>query len=366
MDSSSRHQRLTRVVSLALGVLLPAILAGACRSAPATSEPAVTADTFAVVDGRTITRDDVEKAYRRTPESAQALSSEETLTAKLGVLNDLIVQDILLARASQSKLELPAAELDAAYADAKKNITDEEFQKELARRALTPDDMREGLRRELLAQKVIEQEIGPKIAVSEQEIADFFNANRADFNIPEESYRIAQLVITPVPEPQVNNATGDDARTPQAAAAKLQMLLQRLKEGASFQNLALGYSEDAETAPRGGDLGLVPVSRLKQAPPHLRNAVIGKEAGTVNVASAGGAHTLVLVLAHEQAGQRDLSVPAVRENITQVLRSRKDQLMRAAFLTSLRTDARVVNYFARRLVEGTAAAPAAPLSTPAR
>jgi hypothetical protein len=144
------------------------------------------------------------------------------------------------------------------------------------------------------------------------------------------------------------------------------MLLQRLKEGASFQNLALGYSEDAETAPRGGDLGLVPVSRLKQAPPHLRNAVIGKQPGTVNVASAGGAHTLVLVIAHEQAGQRDLSVPEVRQNITEGLKARKDQLLRAAFLTSIRTDARVVNYLARRLVEGTAAAPGAPLSTPAR
>ena len=46
--------------------------------------------------------------------------------------------------------------------------------------------------------------------------------------------------------------------------------MEKLKGGASFRELAAGYSEDAETAPRGGDLGLVPVSRLKQAPPQLR------------------------------------------------------------------------------------------------
>ena len=37
--------------------------------------------------------------------------------------------------------------------------------------------------------------------------------------------------------------------------AKVQMLMERLKGGASFQDLAMRYSEDADSAPRGGDLG---------------------------------------------------------------------------------------------------------------
>ena len=59
----------------------------------------------------------------------------------------------------------------------------------------------------------------------------------------------------------------------------------------------------------------------------------------MNVASAGGAYTLVLVVAHEQAGQRDLSTPGVRDQITQTLRSRREQLLRAAYLTAARSDA---------------------------
>ena len=62
--------------------------------------------------------------------------------------------------------------------------------------------MREGLRRELLTQKVIEQEVGSKIAVTDQEVTDFFNANRAQFNVAEEAYHIAQIVVTPVRDPQ--------------------------------------------------------------------------------------------------------------------------------------------------------------------
>jgi hypothetical protein len=67
--------------------------------------------------------------------------------------------------------------------------------------------------------------------------------------------------------------------------------------------------------------------------------------------SGGGAHTIVLVVAREQAGQRDLSMPVVRDRITQTLRGRREQLLNAAYLTAIRTDADVVNYLARKLVE---------------
>ena len=247
------------------------------------------------------------------------------------------------------KIEVPSTDLDTAYANAKKNLGDDAYQQELTRRNLTVADMREGLRRELLTQKVIEQEVGSKIAVADQDVTGFFNANRAQFNIPEESYHLAQIVVTPVRD-QIANATGDDATTPQAAAAKVKMLMERLKAGASFRDLATGYSEDPETAPRGGDLGFLPVSRLQQAPPALRDAVLNKAPGSVNVAGANGAYTLVLVVAHEQAGQRDLSTPGVRERITETLRGRKEQLLRTAYLTTARGDAAVVNHLARRLV----------------
>ena len=211
---------------------LAACFSAACRPAPATPAAATASvDTWAVVDGRQITRADVDQAYRRVRDASQTLSDEEILTAKLSLLNDLILQDILLAKARTLKLEVAQSDLDTAYADARKNMADEAFQQELTRRSLTPADMREGLRRELLTQKVIAQEVGSKIAVTEQEVTDAFNANRAQFNMAEESYHLAQIVVTPARDAQVANATGDDAKTPQEAAAKVQMLMERLKGG---------------------------------------------------------------------------------------------------------------------------------------
>lgn len=350
--------------------LAASILAAACQSTSTTTSttpaPVITADTWAVVDGQTITKADVDKAYARMRDAdAPPLSDEESLVAKLSLLNDLIIQEILLGKAKADNLQIPQADLDTAFADAKKNIPDDVFQQELTKRNMTVAEMQDGLRRELLTQKVIAQEVGAKVSVADQEITDFFNANRAQFNIPEESYHLAQIAVTPVADPQLANQTGDDATTPEAAAAKAQMLMERLKEGASFQDLAVGYSEDPESAPRGGDLGLIPMSRLMQAPPALRNAVLKKEPGTVTVANVNGAYTIVLVAAHEMPGQRDLSSPGVRDQISGALHSRKEQLLRAAYLTTIRNDAQVNNLMARRIVESSKQAAAAPVAAPA-
>jgi len=59
----------------------------------------------------------------------------------------------------------------------------------------------------------------------------------------------------------------------------------------------------------------------------------------------------VAVIAHEQAGERGLSTPGVKEGITQTLKDRKEQLLRTAYLSAARGDASVVNHAARRVVE---------------
>ena len=61
--------------------------------------------------------------------------------------------------------------------------------------------------------------------------------------------------------------------------------------------------------------------------------------GTVNVVSMAGGHTIVLLLGHETAGQRDPSMPQVRDSITATLRGRREQLLRTAYLSNVRGNA---------------------------
>jgi peptidyl-prolyl cis-trans isomerase SurA len=331
--------------------LATAAAATACRpSAPAA--PPVTADTWAIVDGRQIMRAEVDKAFERSRNPNQTLSEEETLIAKLGLLDDLIMQELLLARAPALQITVPDAEIDKAFSDAKGGATDDVFRQELTRRNLTESDVREGLRRDLTVQKVMQREIADKVAVSDQEVTDFYNANKAQFNLPEDAVRLAQIVVTPGPDPQIANRTGDNATTPETAQTKVTTLMQRLQEGGSFADLARDFSEDPESAPLGGDMGLVPVSAIRQAPAALRNAVLEMEPGRARVVNDGNVLRIVLVVGREAAGQRDLSTPGTKDQITQALRARKEQLLRDAYLSARRTDANVTNYLARRLVEG--------------
>jgi peptidyl-prolyl cis-trans isomerase SurA len=354
------HPRNSR--SILLLTLALAGLGVACQSKPAA--PPASADAWAVVNGHEIKRDDVEKMYRRNLQAAAPASEDEAAAAKLDVLDQLILQDLLLAKARELKIELPDTELDTAYNEARKGIPDDAFAQEIAKRNLTAADMREGLRRDLIIQKLFQREVASKAAVTDQDVAAFFEANRAQFNRTEDAYRIAEIVITPVRDARITNRTGNDATTPGEARAKAQMVMERLKSGASFPDVAADFSEDPETAPRGGDLGFVPVSTLQQAPPPLRDAVLQGAPGSARLLTINSGYTVVLVVGKDTAGQKDLSMPEVKNAINQELRNRREQVLRAAFLGALRNDAVVVNLIAKRLVESQgrmpSLAPAAP------
>jgi peptidyl-prolyl cis-trans isomerase SurA len=351
-----------RRATIAFAALLATTLA-ACRSTPPAPAP-VSADTWAQVNGRDITRQEVDKAFERNRDASQPLSDEEALTTKLALLDDMITQELLIAQAAELQIQVPDSEIDTAYNDAKKNVPDQQFQEELSKRNLTPGDMREGIRRGLVVQKVIDKEVGSKVMVSDQEVTDFFNANKAQFNLPEDAFRLAQIIVTPAPDPQIANRSGDDATTPQAAQTKVAMLMDRLKGGASFADLAMDYSEDPESAPRGGDLGLVPISSVRRAPPALRDAVLNMNVGAARVINQNGAYSIVLVVSKEKAGQRDLTTPGTKEQITNTLKGRKEQLLRTAYLSALRSDAKVTNYVARRIVQANGSVPALGLAAP--
>jgi hypothetical protein len=83
----------------------------------------------------------------------------------------------------------------------------------------------------------------------------------------------------------------------------------------------------------------------------LRDVVMKSSPGTVSTVSGGGGHSLVLLVGREAAGQRDLTTPEVRDGITATLRGRREQLLRAAYVGAVLSDATVVNYIARRVLE---------------
>jgi peptidyl-prolyl cis-trans isomerase SurA len=331
-------------------------MAASCGKPPAPKP--LSPDVWAVVDGREISRADVETAYKATiTPTPTPPSDEEAMGLKLNLLDELIAQDILLARSKAQGLEASDADVDKAVTERKGALTDEGFQQQLTDRGMTLADLKVGLHRELSVQKLLEKEVTSAVNVSEADITAYYNQNRAQFDVPEMSYRVAQIVVTPVKDPQVRNRKGDDATTPVDAQRKASMLVDRLRAGDDFAALAMDYSEDPNTAPQGGDLGLIPQSGLNRAPAQLRDAVVKTEPGRVTMLTINGAPTILLVIAREPAGQRDLDTPGVHDGIRDDIRNRKEQLLRSAYIAAARADAHVVNHLAQELVSSHGALP---------
>ena len=323
------------------------------------------ADVWAVVNGTEIKRDEVEKYYKSqiNPE-AQEPSQEEALSLKLNVVEQLINNEILLERAKKLNLEASDGEVEDKFTELKTPFTEEEFQRQLKQRGMVVDDLKRDLRRQLSIQKLLNREVAAKVTITDQEVLDFYNTNRNQFNLAEPQYRISQIVITPHPDAQIRNRKNDDATNEAEAARKAKMLMDKLNSGADFAQLAMDYSEDMNTAANGGDLGYIPESSLNQSDPMLKKTVLSMKPGQVSQPIVLKDSTRILKLvAREAAGLRGVNDPQVQQTIRDTLRNRKEQLLRSAYLAVARDEAHVTNYLAAQVVEAAGKLPDAAKST---
>ena len=340
-----------------LGILAALGVAPACRKQ---GPPAP--DVWAVVNGEAVKRDEVEKYYRsRVTRETQEPSQEEALSLKLNILDELINNEILLERAKKLSLEASDGEVEDKFTEFKSPYTEDEFQRQMKDRGFTVDDLKRDLRRQLSIQKLINKEVVAKVTITDQDVTDFYNQNRSQFNVAEPQYRIAQIVVTPRKDPLLRNRKNDDATTEAEARHKCATLLERLAGGADFATLAMDYSEDPTTATTGGDLGYVPESALSQSDPALKKVVLALKPGqTSGVIALRDSYRILRLIAREAPGQRDLADPQVQQTIRDTLRNRKEQLLRAAYLATARDEARVTNYLARQVIESAGKLPAVP------
>lgn len=334
---------------LAVGLAL-----GGCRSRSARE-----GQVWAEVNGRPIYRSQVELYYeRQTGILPEPLSEEEALARKLSILSEMIQNEILTQRAAQANLTATDGEVEARLQELRARFAEEEFERRLGAQSMTIDDLKAELRREIAIRKLLDEAVGDGGQASQQEIADYYEQHKNRFRFVETQYRVAHILVTPRREPQVRNLQNDDATSQTQAERKVQALLERLRDGDDFAELARNYSEDPNSALSGGDLGFFPESNLAETHPALRRAVerlsVGRVAGPIR--TPNGYH-LVKLLDREQPGQRELSDLKVEETIREQLRRQKRQLLEAAYIEQARNQADVVNYLAREILETQRALP---------
>ena len=319
-----------------------------------------TGDVMATVDGRKIFRADVDKYYDNNVASAQQAPVGEQATAlRLNILHQMIDDEILMRRAEKLGLLATDDEVDKKYSDIKSPFTQAEFDKRLSDKKVSLADFKRDIRRSITVDKVINKEVSSKINVTDQDISDYYSAHKAEFNLIEPQYHLAQITVTPGPNPQAHNQN-DKAQNETEARKKIEMVANRLDSGDDFATLAMKYSEDPETSGNGGDLGTVPESSMRNiGDPNTRDAVLklkpGQYSSIIGVADPASKRVLgfriVKLVSKEPAGQRELADPRVQQAIRSQLHDRREQLLKSAYYEVLRDSAKVENYYAKKVLE---------------
>lgn len=327
------------------------LVAGGCNSNKSGG------DVMAKVNGRNILASDVEKYYRnQTAGAPEQPSDEQADSLKLSILRELIDNEILMQRAEKLGLLATDEEVDKKLNEIKAPYSADEFNKRLQERSITLDDFKRDLRRSLTVDKVVNKEITSKINVTDQDVANYYNAHKPEFNLIEPQYHLARIIVTSQPNPQVH--TMNKAQSDADAKKKIQQLMNRLDSGEDFATVAMNYSEDPNTSSNGGDLGFTPQSGLQQTDPATRDAVLklkpGQYSGIVTLVDPRTkqvAYQIVKLVSKEPAGQRELSDPRVQQAIHDQLVERREQLLKAAYYDVIRDQAKIDNYFAEDILK---------------
>ena len=315
-------------------------------------------DVAASVDGHKIYNADVEKWYQnQTAGSQQQPVGEQAASLRLSILRELIDNEILMRRAEKLALLATDDEIDRKLNEIKSPYTAEQFAARLKEKNITADDFKRDIRRSLTVEKVMNKEVTSKISISDQDVTNYYNANKGKFNFIETQYHLAHIFVTPLPNPQVHQ--NNKAQNESEARKKIEVVLNRLESGDDFGTLARNYSEDAETSANGGDLGFTPESGLARTDPSTRDAVLKLKAGQYSpVITITDPRTkqlfgfqIVKLIAKEPAGQRDFSDPRVQQAIRSQLQDHREQLLKAAYYEILRNQAKVDNYYAEKVLE---------------
>ena len=201
------------------------------------------------------------------------------------ILERLIIEEIQLQIGDQAGVKISDAELNRALSmiASENSMNLEQFKESLDANNDSYVKLRDQVRKELIIQRVQRGKVGANIEISEQEIENFLNSEEGRSKLAEQ-YNVQQILLSlssSAPENEVNLVKEKGAD-----------LIERYKEGESFEKLAATYSSD-QNALEGGSLGWRKSSEL---PSLFSNVVVKMKVGEISelIRSGAGFHIIRL------------------------------------------------------------------------
>ena len=213
--------------------------------------------------------------------------------ARARFLLELIEEMIILRRAEELDLWVSPEELQQALSSVEEDYDEESFQNMFMKQAISPEAWKERVRRQLLVEKVLNQDLGVRISVSPDEMRQYYDEHRDEWGIGEQ-VRVRHILVS-------EKKLADD-------------LLTRIRNGEDFATLARQYSTAPESK-QGGDLGYVERGTLPESLD--RNIFLLAEQKVSPVIKTQYGYHIVKVIEKREAGQQTMDdrIEEIREQI---------------------------------------------------
>ncbi|MDA2918619.1 peptidylprolyl isomerase [Desulfobacterota bacterium AH_259_B03_O07] len=240
------------------------------------------------------------------------------------ILDQMIEQKLLEQEAEKLGITVSDDEVDSAIRSisTRFNLSDEEMEEVLKRENLSPQAFREQWRLQLLSQKVVGAKLKGQLAVTDDEVKEYYEKHYGGTETVEEA-KIAHILISS------DSVDGDaQARNRADEVAKL------ARSGSDFGSLAREYSDDPLSAVRGGELGYFKKGDLVE---NLEQTVLTTPEGEIGgpVKSPAGYHVIKVLEKKEGVSSLD----DVRAEIKEKLYREKAEKEVTAWIDEVRSAA---------------------------
>jgi len=292
--------------------------------------PAQLPEVVARVNGETVTKAEFDRAVEAVESRAGGpVPPEQRDQVLRGVLDQLIGYKVLLQETRARKVVIPDGEVDARINEIRGQFPDEAaFTKMLAARNLTLDQVKSDARHDMEISKLIDEEVSAKVAVTPEQVNDFYAKNPDQFK-QGDSVRASHILIS-VPK-------GADAAAKAQARTKAEDVLKEVKAGQDFAALAKQHSADPGSAANGGDLGFFQQGQMVGP---FNDAAFSLPPGSTSdlVETDFGFH--IIRVAEKKAG-RTIPLEEVKPQVEQYLQQMNRQEQTEAFVNALKAKGKI-------------------------
>jgi peptidyl-prolyl cis-trans isomerase C len=212
------------------------------------------------------------------------------------------------------------------------NLSLDEFKKTTEEHNRSFEEVKEDVRKALIRVRFMETQWAGKTDVNEAEAKKYFDENTKRFDVPEQ-IRASHILI----KYEVGDPNADPNGAKAKAKAKAQDLLEQIKDGADFVELAKAHSH-CPSAPRGGDLGFFPRG---ETTPQFEKTAFKLEIGQISdiVETEYGYH-IIKTTDHKDATV--ISFEQAKDNIIKELTEKKQLDFAEKYISSLKAQAKIV------------------------